>query len=172
MTGPANTDNGGVATVSSPQENSGTRGWHPLAAQRCGSPRPAGLCAKIGLFQSSRSVFGQARHFCTKPIAGDSNHALSRKRRCWQGTDIEDRHPEHRYLAISKSAHRAAGLRPIICGAPVARCLEPFSEHRFLLARGHGSAYHQRDQNGYSAASGGAPRLHDGAEAEGYRSGA
>jgi hypothetical protein len=49
------------------------------------------LCAKIGLFQSRRSVFGQASISARKPIAGESNHALSRKRRCWQGTDIEDR---------------------------------------------------------------------------------
>src|SRR6516162_9661943 len=50
-----------------------------------------GLCAKIGLFQSSRSVFVQASISARKPIAGGSNHALSRKRRCQQGTDIEDR---------------------------------------------------------------------------------
>ena len=36
-----------------------------------------GLCAKIGLFRSSRSVFGQA-----SISAGEPNHALSRKRRC------------------------------------------------------------------------------------------
>jgi hypothetical protein len=41
---------------------------------------------------------------------------------------------------------------------PLRGVLEPFSEHRFLLSRGHGSAYHQRGQNGYSAASGGPPR--------------
>jgi protein-L-isoaspartate O-methyltransferase len=40
------------------------------------------LCAKIGLFQSSRSVFVQADISARKPIAGESNHALSRKRRC------------------------------------------------------------------------------------------
>jgi hypothetical protein len=44
---------------------------------------PLGLCAKIGLFQSSKSVFGQASISARKPIAGESNHALSRKRRCW-----------------------------------------------------------------------------------------
>jgi len=45
--------------------------------------RPSGrLCAKIGLFQSSKSVFGQASISARKPIAGESNHALSRKRRC------------------------------------------------------------------------------------------
>ena len=36
-----------------------------------------GLCAKIGLFQSSRSVFVQASISARKPIAGESNHALS-----------------------------------------------------------------------------------------------
>jgi hypothetical protein len=41
---------------------------------------------------------------------------------------------------------------------PLRGVLEPFSEHRLLLARGHGSPYHQRAQNGYSAASEGAPR--------------
>jgi hypothetical protein len=55
---------------------------------------------------------------------------------------------------------------------PLRGVREPFSQHRLLLARGHGSPYHQRGQNAYSAASGGAPRLRDGAEAEGYRSGA
>jgi hypothetical protein len=97
------------------------------------------LCAKIGPFQSSRSVFGQASISARKPIAGESNHALSRKRRCWQGTDIEDRHPEHRYLAISKSAHRAAGLRRIICGTRCAassnRSLSIASSSRGATAR-------------------------------------
>jgi hypothetical protein len=36
-----------------------------------------GLCAKIGLFQSSRSVFVQASISARNPIAGESNHALS-----------------------------------------------------------------------------------------------
>jgi hypothetical protein len=37
------------------------------------------LCAKIGLFQSSRRVFVQASIPARKPIVGESNHALSRK---------------------------------------------------------------------------------------------
>ena len=87
-------------------------------------PPPAAL-REIGLFQSRRSVIGQASISARKPIAGESNHALSGK------AAVLARHgqrrsprPEHRYLAISKSAHRAAGLRRIVCGTrcAVARC--------------------------------------------------
>ena len=95
-----------------------------------------GLCAKIGLFQSSRSGFRSSEHFCTKT-------------HCWRVESCAQpqaavlaRHghrrsprPEHRYLAISKSAHRAAGLRRIVCGTRCAVFLEPFSEYR-PLARG------------------------------------
>ena len=116
------------------------------------------LCAKIGLFQSSRSVFGQASISARKPIAGESNHALSRKRRCWQGTDIEDRpglNTGTSHKQVSTPRRWAATHR---MWHPLRGVLEPFSEHRLLLARGHGSPYHQRAQNGYSAASEGAPR--------------
>jgi hypothetical protein len=80
------------------------------------------LCAKIGLFQSRRSVFGQASISARKPIAGEFESCAQPQ------AAVLARHghrrsprPEHRYLAISKSANRAAGLRRIVC-APVARC--------------------------------------------------
>jgi hypothetical protein len=53
-----------------------------FAACPIASLRWRGLCPKIGLFQSSRSVFVQASISARKPIAGEPNHALSRKRRC------------------------------------------------------------------------------------------
>jgi hypothetical protein len=56
--------------------------WTPMGSTLWSPQSLAGLCAKIGLFQSSRSVFGQASISARKPIAGESNHALSRKRRC------------------------------------------------------------------------------------------
>ena len=44
--------------------------------------------------------------------------------------------PEHRYLAIRQSAHRAARLRRIVWWHPLRGVLEPFSEHHLLLAAG------------------------------------
>jgi len=78
--------------------------------------------------------------------------------------------PEHRYLAIGKSAHRAAGLRRIVCGT---RCAVSSNRSLSIASSSRGAtALSPARQNGYLAASEGAPRLRDGAEAEGYRSGA
>ena len=113
-----------------------------MKRERC--HRPRGLCAKIGLFQSSKSVFGQASIFCTKT-------------HCWRVESCAQpqaavlaRHghrrsprPEHRHLAISKSAHCTAGLRRIVYGTRCAvssnRSLSiAFSSSRAATARQRG----------------------------------
>ena len=88
-----------------------------------------GLCAKIGLFQSSRSVFVQASISARKPIAGESNHALSASGGLARHAHRRSRRPEH-VSRDRNSARSAARLRRIVWWHSRARCPRTVLEHR------------------------------------------